>query len=103
MFTLLTNTAKKLNKSFIFFPSTLYSRASRIAANQRQKTHKITKMVVGEAQNGSVEDAERQQQQHPQPTQHPSINQATIDNIMSGIENTGAVKMNNHRKKLRQR
>lgn len=58
-------------------------------------------MVVGETQNGSVDDVERQQQ-HPQPT-HPSINQATIDNIMSGIENTGAVKMNNHRKKLRQR
>lgn len=59
-------------------------------------------MVVGETQNGSVEDVERQQQQHSQST-HPSINQATIDNIMSGIENTGAVKMNNHRKKLRQR
>lgn len=28
---------------------------------------------------------------------------ASIDNIMSGISNTGAVKMNNHRKKLRQR
>lgn len=28
---------------------------------------------------------------------------ASIDNIMSGIGNTGAVKMNNHRKKLRQR
>lgn len=26
-----------------------------------------------------------------------------IDNIMSGIGNTGTVKMNNHRKKLRQR
>lgn len=61
---------------------------------------KNIKMVVGEAQNGSIEDGERQQ--HPQST-HPSINQATIDNIMSGIENTGAVKMNNHRKKLRQR
>lgn len=60
-------------------------------------------MVVGGAQNGSVENAERQQQQ-PQPTQpFAGINQATIDNIMSGIENTGAVKMNNHRKKLRQR
>ena len=35
---------------------------------------------------------------------HPSgIPQALIDNIMSGISNTGAVKMNNHRKKLRQR
>lgn len=28
---------------------------------------------------------------------------ASIDNIMSGISNTGTVKMNNHRKKLRQR
>lgn len=37
-------------------------------------------------------------------TQQPyGLQQATIDNIMSGIENTGAVKMNNHRKKLRQR
>lgn len=38
----------------------------------------------------------------------PSIPQvvappSSIDNIMSGISNTGAVKMNNHRKKLRQR
>lgn len=37
------------------------------------------------------------------PPERPGIQQATIDNIMSGIENTGAVKMNNHRKKLRQR
>ncbi|XP_070073440.1 uncharacterized protein Nuak isoform X2 [Drosophila takahashii] len=35
---------------------------------------------------------------------HPSgIPQDQIDNIMSGIANTGDVKMNNHRKKLRQR
>ncbi|XP_043862329.1 mucin-5AC isoform X8 [Drosophila santomea] len=35
---------------------------------------------------------------------HPSgIPQDQIDNIMSGIANTGNVKMNNHRKKLRQR
>ncbi|XP_013097170.2 mucin-19 isoform X4 [Stomoxys calcitrans] len=35
---------------------------------------------------------------------HPSgIPQDKIDNIMSGIANTGDVKMNNHRKKLRQR
>ncbi|XP_068154069.1 serine/threonine-protein kinase par-1 isoform X3 [Drosophila tropicalis] len=35
---------------------------------------------------------------------HPSgIPQDQIDNIMSGICNTGDVKMNNHRKKLRQR
>lgn len=63
-------------------------------------------MVVGEAQNGaSDEDAggyQNQPQQIP-PTQPLGIQQATIDNIMSGIENTGAVKMNNHRKKLRQR
>lgn len=35
-------------------------------------------------------------------TQHNML-PASIDNIMSGISNTGAVKMNNHRKKLRQR
>lgn len=39
----------------------------------------------------------------PAPQQSYGLQQATIDNIMSGIENTGAVKMNNHRKKLRQR
>lgn len=33
----------------------------------------------------------------------PQFGGACIDNIMSGIENTGTVKMNNHRKKLRQR
>ncbi|XP_050071745.1 mucin-19 [Anopheles maculipalpis] len=38
----------------------------------------------------------------PSPQQFPP-QKATIENIMSGIENTGAVKMNNHRKKLRQR
>lgn len=37
-------------------------------------------------------------------TAHPSgIPQDKIDNIMSGIANTGDVKLNNHRKKLRQR
>jgi serine/threonine protein kinase len=36
--------------------------------------------------------------QQPQP-----VPPANIDNIMSGIGNTGTVKMNNHRKKLRQR
>jgi hypothetical protein len=60
-------------------------------------------MVVGETQNGSFEDAATERQHQQQPSTHSSINQATIDNIMSGIENTGAVKMNNHRKKLRQR
>lgn len=65
-------------------------------------------MVVGEAQNGATdEDAVgggyQTQAQPTPPTQPLGIQQATIDNIMSGIENTGAVKMNNHRKKLRQR
>lgn len=35
----------------------------------------------------------------PVPVPPPS----SIENIMSGISNTGTVKMNNHRKKLRQR
>lgn len=63
-------------------------------------------MVVGGAQNGATdEDAVGgyQNQQQAAPSQPSGIQQATIDNIMSGIENTGAVKMNNHRKKLRQR
>lgn len=66
-------------------------------------------MVVGETQNGSPDDDavgggyQNQPQQQQPPTQPLGIQQATIDNIMSGIENTGAVKMNNHRKKLRQR
>lgn len=68
-------------------------------------------MVVGEAQNGATDNdavggyqnQPQQQQPSSQPTQPSGIQQATIDNIMSGIENTGAVKMNNHRKKLRQR
>lgn len=60
-------------------------------------------MVIGEAQNGDDAVGGGFQNQ-PQLTQQPlGIQQATIDNIMSGIENTGAVKMNNHRKKLRQR
>lgn len=71
-------------------------------------------MVVGEAHNGATEEdavaggyqkqgPPQQQQQQAPSTQPLGIQQATIDNIMSGIENTGAVKMNNHRKKLRQR
>lgn len=61
-------------------------------------------MVVGEATNGATdEDAVGGGYQPAPPTQPLGIQQATIDNIMSGIENTGAVKMNNHRKKLRQR
>lgn len=63
-----------------------------------------TKMVVGENQNGKADDGGGTQQQQQTPPQPMSgLKQATIDNIMSGIENTGAVKMNNHRKKLRQR
>lgn len=61
-------------------------------------------MVIGESAstNGAVSQQPQQIQQQAQ--QPPfGIQQATIDNIMSGIENTGAVKMNNHRKKLRQR
>lgn len=57
-------------------------------------------MVVGEAQKGLSQADAVGEQTAPQPL---GIQQATIDNIMSGIENTGAVKMNNHRKKLRQR
>lgn len=48
-------------------------------------------MVIQEELAASVPPT--QQQQPP----------ANIDNIMSGIENTGTVRMNNHRKKLRQR
>lgn len=46
-------------------------------------------MVIGE------KDGKKGPQAMPPPS--------SIDNIMSGISNTGAVKMNNHRKKLRQR
>lgn len=38
-----------------------------------------------------------------QMTGPPGVLQEKIDNIMGGISNTGTVKMNNHRKKLRQR
>ena len=59
-----------------------------------------SKMVVGETNGtGSVPGPGPE----PAPQQPFGLQQATIDNIMSGIENTGAVKMNNHRKKLRQR
>lgn len=44
---------------------------------------------------------EKNEKQHGAVIQQ--IPPASIDNIMSGISNTGAVKMNNHRKKLRQR
>ncbi|XP_055531925.1 probable serine/threonine-protein kinase DDB_G0282963 isoform X3 [Wyeomyia smithii] len=51
-------------------------------------------MVIGDATKND-ETVSPPQQFAPQ--------KATIENIMSGIENTGTVKMNNHRKKLRQR
>lgn len=51
-------------------------------------------MVVGESQNGAAAPEGAQTSQAPV---------LEIDNIMSGIGNTGTVKMNNHRKKLRQR
>jgi hypothetical protein len=63
-------------------------------------------MVIGEKhQNCSsvTDDADVEEEQQQQQQRSKGMNQATIDNIMSGIENTGAVKMNNHRKKLRQR
>lgn len=50
-------------------------------------------MVIGEKENASQPTAVIQNAPSP----------ASIDNIMSGISNTGSVKMNNHRKKLRQR
>lgn len=53
-------------------------------------------MVIGDATTA------QQQAPVPQLQQQPFAG-ATIDNIMHGIENTGTVKMNNHRKKLRQR
>lgn len=56
-------------------------------------------MTLGETHNGSNEDDVANQQKPA----FSGLQQATIDNIMSGIENTGAVRMNNHRKKLRQR
>ncbi len=68
-------------------------------------------MVIGETNastngaTGTATAAQQLQQTQQVPVAQPpfGIQQATIDNIMSGIENTGAVKMNNHRKKLRQR
>lgn len=54
-------------------------------------------MVIGEATNAPNGNAVQP------PAQQFAPQKATIENIMSGIENTGTVKMNNHRKKLRQR
>ncbi|XP_058813985.1 uncharacterized protein LOC131677909 isoform X2 [Topomyia yanbarensis] len=51
-------------------------------------------MVIGEETNN---------EEAAPPPQMFAPQKATIENIMSGIENTGSVKMNNHRKKLRQR
>lgn len=48
-------------------------------------------MVIGEKDDGQ-----------PGAVTH-GVPPSSIDNIMSGISNTGSVKMNNHRKKLRQR
>lgn len=50
-----------------------------------------------------IGDASSAQPQAMASSQQPQFSGATIDNIMHGIENTGTVKMNNHRKKLRQR
>lgn len=55
-------------------------------------------MVIGDTNGGSSAT-----QQQAMPMHQPQFSGATIDNIMHGIENTGTVKMNNHRKKLRQR
>lgn len=55
-------------------------------------------MVIGET-GAEAAGAPGQPQAAPPAMAQPFA----IDNIMSGIENTGAVKMNNHRKKLRQR
>ncbi|XP_037947780.1 uncharacterized protein LOC119679474 isoform X2 [Teleopsis dalmanni] len=57
-------------------------------------------MAIGnpEADVGNVDAAAAHLAAHPS-----GIPQDQIDNIMSGIANTGDVKMNNHRKKLRQR
>lgn len=54
------------------------------------------KMVVGEKDTTKAGD-----QQVPMPQIAPSP--SAINNIMRGISNTGTVKMNNDRKKLRQR
>lgn len=45
-----------------------------------------------------IETAEGNPQQESGKTNLPCV-----DNIMSGISNTGRVKMNNHKKKLRQK
>ncbi|XP_059612085.1 serine-rich adhesin for platelets isoform X2 [Phlebotomus argentipes] len=57
-------------------------------------------MVVGESTEAGAANA-LPTPQTTAPTGFP--NQAAVDNIMSGIGNTGTVKLNNHRKKLRQR
>ncbi|XP_058467910.1 probable serine/threonine-protein kinase DDB_G0282963 isoform X3 [Malaya genurostris] len=49
-----------------------------------------------------IDDAINNEEAAP-PPQMFTPQKASIENIMSGIENTGTVKMNNHRKKLRQR
>lgn len=56
-------------------------------------------MVVGEKEKMMTAPVNSQ----PPPAQQIVPSPSAIDNIMSGISNTGAVRMNNHRKKLRQR
>ncbi|GAB0094181.1 mucin-5AC [Sergentomyia squamirostris] len=58
-------------------------------------------MVVGESTEAGAANALPTPQTTAPPSGFP--NQAAVDNIMSGIGNTGTVKLNNHRKKLRQR
>lgn len=58
-------------------------------------------MVVGESQIPPGAGGTETGATPPTPTAAPPA--LGIDNIMSGIGNTGTVKMNNHRKKLRQR
>lgn len=62
-------------------------------------------MVVGETQNGPGGGGTKTEAGAvpPQPQAAAGPPAIAIDNIMSGIGNTGTVKMNNHRKKLRQR
>lgn len=57
--------------------------------------------AAGLADNDGDDGAMQQQHQTPAPV--PLAHPASIDNIMSGISNTGSLRMNNHRKKLRQR
>lgn len=55
-------------------------------------------MVIGNSEAANAADGSNNSMSHPS-----GIPQDKIDNIMSGIANTGDVRLNNHRKKLRQR